>query len=99
VYLAAAEVRRVELRNLGQIVHCYEQGLRRNPHLRGRFQVRLWIGPTGSVTAVNVTASDDQLGDTEVHSCIRSAIRQWQFPAPNGPFAVVVAPFSFEPPN
>jgi hypothetical protein len=47
----------VVLRNLGQVNHCYEQGLAARPNLEGRVVVRFVIGAYGTVIAANVADS------------------------------------------
>jgi hypothetical protein len=94
--LAAEAVRRVALRNLGQVRHCYERVLRNNPSLAGRVAVRLAISPTGAVTSAAVAGNT--LADPAVSTCVAGAARRWQFPAPEGGgVAAVSLGYGFSP--
>lgn len=73
-------VRRVVLRNMGQITRCHEQGLQQNPELAGRVVVTFSIQPNGSVLTSAVRENSTQL--PSVGTCIANAIRTWQFTAP-----------------
>lgn len=94
--LSPEAIRRVVLRNLGQVNHCYEQGLATSPNIAGRVVVRFVIGGTGSVMGSNV--ADNSLGVPSVGECIANAVRRWQFPAPEGGGVVTVNyPFNLQP--
>ena len=75
-------------RRLGEVRHCYEQGLISQPDISGTVSVRFVIGPTGSVSAATVAGSS--LGAARVDSCVASAVRRWTFPAPEGGGMVAV---------
>jgi hypothetical protein len=81
-FLPVEAVRRVLLRNLGQVTHCYEQGLAVEPQLRGRVTVRFVIGGTGTVLGANVV--ENTLAVPYVGTCVANAIRRWIFPGPAG---------------
>ncbi|MFO0653399.1 MAG: AgmX/PglI C-terminal domain-containing protein [Polyangiales bacterium] len=86
-------VRRVVLRNLGQVTHCHEQGLAQNANAAGRITVRFVIGGTGAVMASGVAGST--YPNQSVADCIANAVRRWQFPAPEGGgIATVNYPFN-----
>jgi hypothetical protein len=59
-------VRRVTLRNLGQVQHCYEQGLALNPTLAGRLVVRFIITGSGVVAS---SAAESNLAMPAVDMC------------------------------
>lgn len=86
-------IRRVVLRNLGQVQRCYEMAMQRNPALAGRIGLRFVIDPTGAVTASSVAQS---LGDTLLDQCLITAVQRWVFPA-TGSVVTVVYPFNFTP--
>lgn len=89
-------IRRVVLRNLRQVNHCYEQGLATNPQLAGRVAVRFVIASTGSVLAA--TVADSNLGLPSVDQCITNAVQRWNFTLPADSGAVTVTyPFSLMP--
>jgi hypothetical protein len=89
-------IRRVVVRNIGQVNRCYEQGLSLNPSAAGRVAVRFVIGGGGSVLAVGV--AQNELGIPSVGDCIANAARRWQFPVPeaSGPITVTY-PFMLHP--
>lgn len=89
-------VRRVVRRNVAQVRHCYEQGLRRNPDLAGVLGVAFVVAPTGSVATSHATTPLE--GDSLVQACILGAIRRWTFPSPDPPANVLVGTtFRFGP--
>ena len=89
-------IRRVVLRNLGQVNRCYEQGLSQNPSAQGRVAVRFVIAGGGAVLAAGV--AEDGLHMPSVSACIAGAVRRWTFPVPesSGPVTVTY-PFSLMP--
>jgi len=96
--LSPEAIRRVVLRNLGQVNHCHEQGLSTNPNAAGRVTVRFVIGGTGSVMGSGVAGSTYPI--QSVADCIANAVRRWQFPAPEGGGVVTVNyPFNLQPPD
>jgi pSer/pThr/pTyr-binding forkhead associated (FHA) protein len=96
--LSPEAIRRVVLRNLGQVNHCHEQGLAQNPNAAGRVTVRFVIGGTGSVMGSGVAGSTYPIAS--VGDCIANAVRRWQFPAPEGGGVVTVNyPFNLQPPD
>ncbi len=94
--ISADVIRRVVLRNIGQVNHCYEQGLSTSPSLQGRVSVRFVIGSGGNVLASNVDSSN--LGVPSVSQCIANAVGRWSFPVPADSGAITVTyPFSLIP--
>jgi tetratricopeptide (TPR) repeat protein len=91
--LSPEAIRRVVLRNLGQVMHCHEQALAQDPNVSGRVVVRFIISGNGSVMNSQVSESDYPIPSAGV--CIAGAVRRWQFPAPNdGGIAIVSYPFT-----
>ncbi|MEI8255781.1 MAG: AgmX/PglI C-terminal domain-containing protein [Deltaproteobacteria bacterium] len=93
-FLSADAIRRVVLRNLGQVRHCHEQGLAVNPTLSGRVAIRFVIGTDGAVMGAGV--ADSSVSVPAVASCIASAVRRWTFPAPAGGVVTVSYPFTLQ---
>lgn len=89
-------IRRVVVRNIGQVNRCYEQGLNLNPTAAGRVSVRFVIAGGGAVLAVGV--AQNELGIPSVGDCIANAVRRWSFPVPeaSGPVTVTY-PFMLHP--
>jgi len=81
-------IRRVVRAHINEVRYCYNQGLARDPNLKGRVAVQFQIGSTGKVPTALVSESD--IKDSNVGSCIASAVRRWQFPKPPGGGTVIV---------
>ncbi len=77
------------------ITACYEQELRRNPNLRGRLLVNIFIGTNGRVTRIDFL--EDSVGSTGVANCVRARIRSWMFPVRPPEETAVTVPFIFAP--
>ncbi len=93
--LSPEAIRRVVLRNIGQVRFCYEQGLAADPSAGGRVTVRFIIGADGAVMGSNV--ADSSLSVPSVGNCIANAVRRWQFPSPEGGGIVTVNyPFNLQ---
>lgn len=96
--LSQEVVRRVVLRQLGQIRHCFEQGLALNPNVSGRMVVRFVISPAGSV--LSSAATQSTLANPMIETCVANAVSRWMFPSPEGGGIVTVSyPFTFRPPE
>ena len=79
-------------RNRGQIVYCYEKGLKTQPGIGGRVSVSFVIGPAGRITRANVAESS--LESSMVENCMVARMKSWQFPRPVGNVSVdVLYPF------
>ncbi len=89
-------IRRIVRAHINEVRYCYNQGLARDPNLKGRVSIQFNIGPTGSVPVAVV--ADSSIKDTNVSNCIAKAVKRWQFPKPpGGGSAVVTYPFVLEP--
>ena len=75
-------IRRVVRAHINEVRHCYDQGLTRNPQLKGRVTIQFTIDASGKVPAA--TVQDSTIGDQGVASCIAKAVRRWSFPKPSG---------------
>jgi TonB family protein len=89
-------IRRIVRAHINEVRHCYNQGLVRDPNLKGRVAVQFTIGPTGKVPVAVVAQSS--LKDGSVANCVAKAVKRWTFPKPQGGGNVVVTyPFVLEP--
>lgn len=80
--------------NTPAVLRCYESALVNDPALEGRVTVRFIIGPDGAVD--NALVQDSELHAPRVEDCVATAVRQMQFPAPEGGGIVIVNyPFMF----
>ena len=89
-------IRRIVRNHHNEVRHCYNQGLARDPNLRGRVAVMFTIGPAGTVPSAAV--SESTLKDRNVANCVAKSVRRWKFPKPqSGGSAMVTYPFTFSP--
>jgi hypothetical protein len=86
-------IRRIVRQNFGRFRLCYENGLKNNPNLQGRVNVRFVIARDGSVSNVGNAGSD--LPDSGVVSCVVRAFYGLSFPQPEGGIVTVVYPITF----
>lgn len=76
----------------GQIIYCYEQGLRAQADLKGRVSVAFVIGPNGRLTKASVAQTS--LNSDLVENCMIAKMKTWRFPRPVGRVSVdVLYPF------
>lgn len=61
-------IRRIVRNHFREVVHCYNQGLTKDPNLKGRVAVQFGIGPTGKVTMSAVASNTT--GDSNTGNCI-----------------------------
>ncbi|MBN1832619.1 MAG: AgmX/PglI C-terminal domain-containing protein [Deltaproteobacteria bacterium] len=87
-------VKRVIDQHLSEITYCYESALISNPTIMGRIAFEWKIMMSGKVGEVRILASS--VNSHEVHECIKSAIKSWQFPKPVGTEVIVSYPFVFD---
>jgi len=89
-------IRRIVRNHQNEVRHCYNQGLARDPNLKGRVAVMFTIGPSGTVPSAAV--AETTLKDGNVANCVAKSVRRWKFPKPQtGGSAMVTYPFSFSP--
>jgi tetratricopeptide (TPR) repeat protein len=89
-------VRRIVRAHVNEVRHCYNQGLARNPNLKGRVYTQFVIGATGKVRS-SVTGQST-VEDKNVGRCIAKAAKRWKFPKPKGGGNVIVTmPFVLDP--
>jgi outer membrane biosynthesis protein TonB len=72
---------------------CYQRALRTGG-AEGKLNVRLSIGPDGSVCGANVT--NDTLGSPMVSQCVVGKLRSRSYPKPDQGCVVVNVPMNFE---
>ena len=87
-------VKRVIDQHLDEISYCYETALIANPSIMGKVVFEWKILASGKVGMVNIKSSS--INSSEIHSCIKAAIRTWQFPKPTGSEVIVSYPFVFD---
>ncbi|RKG73171.1 energy transducer TonB [Corallococcus sp. CA049B] len=77
------------------IQRCYENGLKRDPSLKGKVMVRFDLTPQGR--ASNVEVEESTLRSDEVINCIKTTMRAWTFPFKPSDDVPVSYPFIFSP--
>ena len=88
-------IRRIVRAHINEVRHCYNQGLSKDPNLKGRVAVQFTIGGAGNVPSAVVSQST--IKDASVGNCIAKAVRRWKFPKPRGGGSVIVTyPFVLE---
>ncbi len=89
-------IRRIVRAHINEIRSCYNQGLSKDPNLKGRVTIKFTIGQDGKVTKAEVDATT--LGNQAVETCMEKALLRWLFPKPAGGGVVSVTyPFVLEP--
>jgi hypothetical protein len=78
VNLNAGMVRREIAQNMFHVHRCYDQALKRNPNLAGRYAVTITISLGGRVSRVVI--DKDTLRHPGVANCVKRKIRAWRFP-------------------
>jgi len=92
--LSRDEVKSVIDAHMDEVVYCYEKTLLSNPRLAGKAVFEWKVLSTGRVGEVNIKSSS--LRSNEIHSCIKTAVKSWQFPRPTGGSVFVSFPFIFD---
>ena len=87
-------VKRVIDEHLDEISYCYECALIANPSIMGKMVFEWKILMSGKVGEVRIQSSSIQSSD--LHSCLKGAIKSWQFPKPKEAEVVVSYPFVFD---
>jgi hypothetical protein len=75
---------------------CYDQGLDKNPKLRGQVSVRFVIKEDGKVGRAEASP-DSTLTDVAVRTCIVRVFESLQFPPPEGGIVNVAYPITLTP--
>jgi len=92
--LDASTLSMVSKDNADAVRACYEDQLAIAPDLEGRVEVKLVVGPTGSVIDADVLSTTLASGAAE--SCILAQVRSWSFPVPESAgVSVANVPFNF----
>jgi hypothetical protein len=94
-HLPPEVIQRIVRQNYGRFRLCYENGLRNNPSLHGRVEVRFVIGRDGAVS--NVSNGNSDMPDSSVVKCVVSAYYGLSFPQPDSGIVTVVYPIMFSP--
>jgi hypothetical protein len=90
----AAIIQNVVRGNFRNFVHCYEEGLRKNPDLRGDVKIQITIDIDGKITRLADGGSD--MPDANVTSCVIATFGHLVFPKREHPLTIVY-PVKFSP--
>jgi hypothetical protein len=80
--------------NTGQVVKCYEKGLKSNRELAGSLGVAIHLNDDGTVKKCEIK---QQIEDEEVGSCACTAISTWKFGTPEKPGKVIFYSWILKP--
>lgn len=95
--MSSKDIGKVVRMNSAAVRRCYEKALKSDPTLKGKIAVTFMINAKGRVEMVEI--SDDTMKNASVSACIKSLVRRWRFPQPEGGPASVTLPFVFSPSN
>ena len=87
-------IRRVVRSHINEVRACYNQGLAKDPNLKGRVEIAFTIGADGKVTLTKVASTT--LSDANVGTCIATTMKRWVFPKPDSGSVAVTYPFVLE---
>jgi TonB family protein len=76
IYRSQSAIHEVIYSHLSAIQSCYERGLRKNPSLKGKVELRITVNPKGHVTNVEIISST--LNNPEVEDRILQVIGRWK---------------------
>ena len=112
-HLPPEAIQKVMRQSFSSIKACYEQGLTRDPTLRGSMRIRFVIGKDGRVrdvseegAGVSSPLSDPlagprsnagQMPDKDVTACVMATVERLAFPPPDGGVVAVVYPIVLSP--
>lgn len=88
-------IQRIIRAHVGSIRRCYETALGKSPALAGKLAVAFTINAKGDV--VSASAGDTTISDAAMVTCVLSAVKGIQFPAPESGVVQVTYPFHFSP--
>ena len=87
-------IKRVIRANFPRFRQCYEQGLKKDPGLRGSVAVRFIIDTTGAIETANLAGGS--MSDGQVSSCVLGIYKTVSFPEPLGGMVMVTYPIDFQ---
>lgn len=88
------EIRQVMKKNLSSFKACYDQGLPKNPNMKGKVVFEWEVLNDGSVGKVELKSSE--LNDEAVQACLIEKLKALKFLASkNGELAVITYPMVF----
>lgn len=91
--LPKAEIDAVVKANKDRIKDCFNQGLKSDPNISGRVNIKFVIGKTGAVSQSEV--KETTLNHPETEACMVDVAKSMQFPEPEGGGIVIVSyPFT-----
>lgn len=87
-------VKKVIDQHIDELSYCYETALIADPSLMGKMVFEWKILLTGRVGEIRIKSASIKSHD--IYSCIKAAIKSWQFPEPEGTGVVVSYPMIFD---
>lgn len=97
--LAPETIQKIVRTNLPSMKKCYDEGVTRNPKLRGTVTTKFVIGADGLVQSSEATtdANHPPFPDPKVEACILKTFTALVFPKPQGGTVTVTYPLVFTP--
>lgn len=74
-------IRRIARAHVNELRHCYNNGLAKDPTLKGELDVVFTIASTGRVAEARV--GQQRTDDGAMNQCARRTVRRWKFPRPS----------------
>ncbi len=87
-------IKRIIRANFPRLRACYEQGLKRDPTLKGTVSVRFIISASGAVESAS--SAGGTMTDKPVSDCVLGVYRTLSFPEPEGGKVMVTYPIDFQ---
>jgi hypothetical protein len=87
-------IKRIIHANFPRFRACYEQGLKKDPGLRGSVKVRFIIDSTGAVE--NASLAGGSMSDAQVSSCTLGVYKSLSFPEPEAGKVMVTYPIDYD---
>ncbi|MGZ3452820.1 MAG: AgmX/PglI C-terminal domain-containing protein [Polyangiales bacterium] len=87
-------IKRIIHANFPRFRACYEQGLKKDPGLRGSVKVRFIIDTTGAVETASLAGGS--MSDPQVSSCTLGVYKSLSFPEPEAGKVMVTYPIDYD---
>lgn len=91
----SAELEQMLAFRVKQAHRCYDSALTQDPTLRGKMSIAVRIGANGTTCSASVASNE--MGSSQVASCVLGYFRGTNFPPPKGGCADVNIPINFVP--
>ena len=76
---------------------CYDNALKKTPHLNGKITLQMDIDPSGRISSLSVAS--DSIGNRPLQKCISAQVKKWRFPKVDAGTVRFTLPLVFSPPE